>query len=181
MTSLRRALLVGTAVMLVCLTQAGIVAANSVVGTATGGGKYLLGGTESTKFSLSAVLRTDGSAAGKFHHSLVSEGFLYEFYGDVTCVSFDPVEHRAWIGGVITRNNSTDPSFQAARNQVGRDIWFRVVDYGEGADAPDDRTTFVGFEGDAGIITSAEYCLAQLWAEGDARTWPVTEGNIQVD
>ena len=65
-------------------------------------------------------------------------------------------------------------------NEVGDDIWFRVVDYGEGQDAQADRSTFVGFEGNAGIITSREYCDAQIWPEGDARTGPVTDGDIQV-
>ncbi|NIU75387.1 MAG: hypothetical protein GWN71_17950, partial [Gammaproteobacteria bacterium] len=49
------------------------------------------------------------------------------------------------------------PGFQEDVHQPGRDIWFRVVDYGEGENATQpDRSTFVGFEGDAGIITSAE-------------------------
>jgi hypothetical protein len=92
----------------------------------------------------------------------------------------DAVNRRAWIGGVITKNLSEHPSFQAPRNEPGRDIWFRVLDSGEGAGADPDRTTFVGFEGDAGIITSAEYCAVQPWPDGNARTWPVTAGNIQV-
>jgi hypothetical protein len=92
----------------------------------------------------------------------------------------DPINRRAWIGGVITENLSEHPSFQTARHQPGHDIWFRVLDTGEGADAPPDRTTFTGFEGDLEIPTSAAYCAMQPWAEGDARTWPVTGGNIQV-
>jgi len=179
MMILRRALPIGMAILLIALAQTA-VAANGVVGSATGGGKYLLLGTESTKFSFSAVANADGSASGTFQHSVVFEGELIDFQGAVTCVSFDPEEHRAWIGGVVTRNDSTEPSYLEARNEVGRDIWFRMVDYGAGAASQDDRTTFVGFEGDAGITTSAEYCAVQLWAEGDARTWAVTKGNIQV-
>ncbi len=55
------------------------------------------------------------------------------------------------------------------------------MDYGEGENATQpDRSTFVGFEGNAGIITSAEYCEEQIWPAGDERTNPVTEGDIQV-
>lgn len=182
MTNVRRSLSIVFGVMLIVLSQvASIAASNGVVARATGGGEYQLLGTLPAKFAFAAVGRPDGSASGQIHHSVVLGGELIEFYGEVTCVSVDPVNDRAWIGGVITRNNSTHPSFLAARNQVGRDIWFRAVDYGEGSNAPeDDRTTFVGFEGDAGFITSAAYCAGQPWPEGDARTWPVTKGNIQV-
>jgi hypothetical protein len=66
----------------------------------------------------------------------------------------------------------------AAIHQPGRDVWFRVVDNGEGGDQVD-RTTVFGFEGAAGFITSEAYCLGQPWAAGDANTWPVASGNIQ--
>jgi hypothetical protein len=181
MTVIRRVLPFGAAILLAAAAQTATLAGGGgVTGSATGGGSYLLLGTESTKFAFSAIARADGSATGRFHHSLVFQGETVDFQGAVTCVTFDPDQHRAWIGGVITRNDSTHSSFVQPRNQVGRDIWFRVVDYGEGAGDPEDRTTFVGFEGDAGLATSADYCDVQPWPEGDARTWPVTKGNIQV-
>jgi hypothetical protein len=64
-------------------------------------------------------------------------------------------------------------------HEVGKEAWFRVVDYGEGQ-SPDDRTTVLGFEGGLGIITSEEYCQLQLWRDDDAGTWAVVNGNIQV-
>jgi hypothetical protein len=180
MTRLRRALPLSLAILLIALAQTVTISASNVVATATGGGKYLLLGTESTDIAFSAVLRADGSASGSFHQSVVFDGELISFHGAVTCVSFDAENNRAWIGGVVTRNDSTEPSFLEDINEVGRDIWFRVVDYGEGFGAPDDRTTFVGFEGAAGFVTSADYCAGQPWPEDDARTWPLTKGNIQV-
>ena len=63
---------------------------------------------------------------------------------------------------------------------AGRDVWFRVLDGGEGAAAPPDRTTIFGFEGDRDVITSAEYCAARLWLDNNANTHAVTRGNIQV-
>ena len=123
MTNVRRSLSIVFGVMLIVLSQvASIAASNGVVARATGGGEYQLLGTLPAKFAFSAVGSPDGSASGQFHHSVVLGGELIEFYGEVTCVSVDPVNDRAWIGGVITRNNSTDPSFLAPRNQVGRDI-----------------------------------------------------------
>jgi hypothetical protein len=103
-----------------------------------------------------------------------------DVHGRVTCVAVDSENHRAWVGGVVTENRS-DPDLQEAIHQPGRDVWFRVVDYGSGNDAQPDRTSFLGFEGAAGLITSAEYCAARIWPEEDARTHPVTSGNIRVD
>lgn len=152
-----------------------------VQGSATGGGHFFIGALD-IQFSMSAIQTDpDGTATGRAHHSVELGGELVEFYSEVTCVTFDPDTGRAWIGGVVTQNNSTHPSFTGDTHEVGDDIWWRVVDYGEGGNAAQaDRSTFVGFENDAGIITSREYCDEQIWPDGDARTNAVTQGNIQV-
>jgi hypothetical protein len=146
--------------------------------SATGGGHYDISGLI-VQFAFSAVQQPNGAAAGQFHIMAdEGEGLTVDVAGAVTCLAVDPVNHRAWIGAVVTRNTSTDPDLQTEIHQPGRDVWFRVLDDGEGAGAVD-RTTFTGFEGAAGIITSAEYCAARLWPASNARTWPVT-GNISV-
>jgi hypothetical protein len=150
-----------------------------VVASASGGGHYLLSEVLDIKFSFGAVARGDGAAAGQFRQSLTLDGLLVDFHGRVTCLSVDPANARAWIGGVVTRNRSTHPDFQGEIFAVGRDVWFRVLDDGEGGGAVD-RTTFLGFEGGGGIITSAEYCETRIWPDDNARTHPVTGGNIQV-
>jgi hypothetical protein len=142
---------------------------------AVGGGHYLLSGTFDVQFALVAAARSNGHAAGRFHQRLVADGLVIDFDGEVTCMSVDPANGRAWIGGVILRNRSTDPAFQTAIHQPGRDIWFRVLDEGNA-----DRLTFLGFEGSGGIITSEEYCATMPWPDGNARTHPVTSGNIVV-
>jgi hypothetical protein len=148
---------------------------------ATGGGHYLLQNTFDVQFAFSAVQKADGKAMGQFHHKLAAEGVVIDFSGEVTCMAVDPINHRAWIGGVITANRSTDPGFTGDIFQPGHDVWFRVVDYGEGAHATQpDRTTFLGFENNPDIKTSAQYCQVRIWPPDDARTWPVTAGNIQV-
>jgi len=122
----------------------------------------------------------EGDATGDLRFTTELGGLLVDFAGRATCLGVDTENARAWVGGVITANNSDHPSFTTAIHAVGRDIWFRVVDYGEGANAAQvDRTTFVGFEGAAGFITSAEYCAGRPWPDNDARTGPVLEGNIQ--
>lgn len=148
---------------------------------ASGGGKAELPpGFSPLSFSFNAEL-VAGGVSGQFRQFYESDDGTVDFHGEVTCVSFDPVNNRAWIGGVVTQNESTDPAARTTRHEVGDDVWFRVVDNGEG-NAPPDRTTVFGFEpGPGGIITSAEYCARQLWTAGDVNTWVVTSGNIQVN
>ncbi|MEX2283627.1 MAG: hypothetical protein WEE89_14175 [Gemmatimonadota bacterium] len=140
-------------------------------------------------FVMTALLRADGSATGEaFHHALLGANVI-EFRTRVTCVSIDAANHRGWVGGVITENNSTDPARLQPRNQVGRDIWWRVVDYDNGQSGTVDRSTFIGFTGDANIQTSAEYCAVRPWPGPndtppqpvDARTGPLLSGNISVE
>lgn len=148
---------------------------------ASGGGQYLLSGAFPGGFAFTAIQTSaDGTAKGQLRHTLDLDGELIDFHGDVTCMTVDPVNHRAWIGGVVTKNESVaEPYASEARFQPGRDIWFRVLDNGQGqADA--DRTTFTGFQGDAGFETSVAYCAGMPWPDANARTHPVTAGNIQV-
>ena len=147
---------------------------------ASGGGRYLLIDSIDAQFAFGADQHGNGLASGRFHQKLEFDGQHVEFHGAVTCLSVDSANGRAWIGGVITANLSEHPAFQAERNEPGRDIWFRVLDSGEGAGTDADRTTFVGFEGDAGFATSADYCAGQPWPDNNERTWGVTSGNIQV-
>lgn len=149
---------------------------------ASGGGQYLLTlGTADLpgKFSFTAVQKPNGTTGGQLRYTLDFFGQNLEFHGEVTCLNVDLENGRAWIGGVITKNRSEAEPFASDEIfQEGKDIWFRVLDAGEGQGAVD-RTTFVGFEGGGGIITSQEYCNTAIWPEGNARTWPVT-GNVQV-
>ena len=153
---------------------------NGVVLKSTGGGHYFLQNAFDVQFAYTAKQRANGTVQGEFHESLIADGETVAFRGDVICMALDPVNHRAWIGAVITENNSTHPDFQQWFHQPGEDVWFRVVDYGEGSAAPSDRKTFMGFENTPGIPSSEVYCQLQIWPADDARTWPVTEGNIQV-
>lgn len=164
--------------------------AQSVV---TGGRRYLTKGVGNyliesldipVEFRLDAVALLNGEAHGQFTQSLVFQDLLIAFRGRVTCLALDPDNGRAWIGAVVTENRSEHPGFTTDIHQPGKDVWFRVLDTGRGSGEAD-RSTFLGFEGAAGIITSEEYCDAKIWPgppddEENARTNPVTKGNILV-
>lgn len=146
-------------------------------------GVYEIAGT-TANLHLVAKQKRNRRAQGTFRHTLVFQGLLIDFVNKVTCLSVDPANGRAWIGGVVVENNSDHPAFMTEIHEPGKDVWFRVLDTGKDADEPD-RTTFLGFEGAAGIITSAEYCAARIWPgppddEENARTNPLIEGKVEV-
>ena len=138
-------------------------------------------GVGDAHFSFNAKVKGDGSVHGRFHQRRERNGLVIDFTGTVTCVTVDPVLMRARIGGVITENNSTDPAFLTENHEVGDDVWFRVVDGGEGHNATDGSTVF-GFKPTL-VNTSAEYCALPFtglpyW--NPATTFPLGGGNIQV-
>jgi hypothetical protein len=147
-----------------------------------GAGHYLLQDTFDVRFVFVALQFGKDRALGHFRHRTEDETGTIDFTGEVTCLAVDPLNRRAWIGGVITANRSTSPNFNTLDiHQVGHDIWFRVLDNGHDADEPD-RSTFVGFESVA-IPSSEAYCSMRIWPDvpvPNARTWPVTSGNLVV-
>ena len=153
---------------------------NGVTASATGGGHFLVSGFLDVTFSFSANQKDNGIANGQFRMTVELGGLPIDFHGEVICLAVDSANGRAWIGGVVTQNNSEHPSFTTPIHQPGQDVWFRVLDNGQGGDSDMDRSTFMGFEGGGGIITSEEYCELQIWPDDNERTSPVTEGNIQV-
>lgn len=155
-------------------------AGGAVVASTSGGGKAQLpAGFSLLSFAFAARAHADGSASGQFRQVYESASGTVDFHGEVTCVAFDAANGRAWVGGVITQNKSTNPLVQGAIHQPGRDVWFRVVDNGQGRSTAD-RTTVFGFEGGGGIDTSEDYCELRIWAPGDANTWAAVRGNINV-
>lgn len=144
-----------------------------------GEGHYDILGLD-VQFSYAAEQAGEKKAKGEFRvRADEGGGLIVDFSGKVTCMAVDPVNHRAWIGGVVKDNASTDPDLLTDIHQHGDDIWFRVLDVGA-APGLVDRSSFIGFKGAAGIQTSAEYCAARIWPDNNARTWPVTQGGIEV-
>jgi len=147
-------------------------AAGGVEESVSGGGQFVHPDFGAMKLTFHAIRRADGTVSGRFQQHQPAFGFIYK--GDVTCFAIDPVNHRAWIGGVLTHSNDADPIAE-----VGDEAWFRVLDTGDNAADPD-RSTFLGFEGGGGIITSEEYCQVKIWPDANARTWPLEQGNIVI-
>src|SRR6476646_11039314 len=130
-------------------------AAGGVSQSVAGGGQFVHPDFGTVTFAFTAQRLPDGRVVGRFQQHQPAFGVTYK--GDVTCFAVDPVNHRAWIGGVLTQSNDPDPVAE-----VGDDAWFRVLDLGSSTAGPD-RSTFLGFEGAGGIITSDEYCAARIW------------------
>ncbi|MEX2110617.1 MAG: hypothetical protein WD802_08440 [Gemmatimonadaceae bacterium] len=156
---------------------------STVVGHANGQGTFNIGAPGADiAFTLNALQTADGGASGSVYYvaDLTEFGLAtIEMRFDVTCLARDAALGRAWIGGVVTENNSTNETFVTdPKRQVGRDVWFRVEDNGNGGSGILDRSTQLGFEGSAGIITSQEYCETQPWPAAPAH--PVTSGNISI-
>ena len=144
----------------------------------TGGGHFLFAGEIDVTFSFSAVQHADGSASGSFHHSFEFDGHQIDYWGTLTCFVVDPVNNRAWLGGDLTKVKSTHPD---VIELPGDDAWFRVLDTGPASADEPDRSSMMGFKGAIpGIDTSEQYCAAQIWPDGNIRTWPVTSGNLTV-
>jgi hypothetical protein len=158
----------------IALLAGSVSASEGTSRAATGGGHFLFSGFLDVQFGFSAVAKDDGTAQGSFHQSYTLDGLTTSYWGTVTCLSVDTATRHAWIGGVLTNVQSDDPGAR----QVGEDVWFRVVDYDD--DDPDqdpaDRSTVFGF---TPLFESSEaYCAGRPWPADDARTWPVTAGNI---
>jgi hypothetical protein len=147
----------------------GTVSSNDQVTSVTGGGWFLFAGSIPMQFGFSAIRHADGSVSGSFHHSYTDGGFSYSYWGRLTCLAVDAADGRAWIGGVLTKVTTDDPDVTTA---AGDDAWFRVLDGGTSGD----RSTAMGFVG--AIPSSAAYCAMQPWPDDNARTHPVTSGQI---
>jgi hypothetical protein len=108
----------------------------------------------------------DGSVTGNFVYHQIVEGESFNFHVDVTCMNvYDG--NRAKIGGVITYSN--DPTLPA-----GVFAWFQVFDNGEGANAPPDRSSLIGFGNEA---ANEAFCNSPNLPRFGP--WDV-EGNVQV-
>jgi hypothetical protein len=144
--------------------------AADVTSRVTGGGTFLFAGSIPMQFGFAGIVRPDGTATGSFHHAYTDEVGSYQFFGRVTCLAFDAATGRAWIGGVLTKVISDDPNVGL---EAGDDAWFRVLD-----NPGNDRSTAMGFVG--AIESSEAYCAMRIWPDDNARTHPVTSGQITV-
>jgi hypothetical protein len=97
------------------------------------------------KFAFVAWQHENGTARGLFRMVRQRAGFDVDFTGLVTCMAVDPVTHRAWIGGIVVRNDSNDPNHTRPCPVPVRcsgfcsgfgGLWFAVTIRGERAQPP---------------------------------------------
>jgi hypothetical protein len=164
------AVVVGLAALLVVpATAAGD---SGVIAAANGGVHWTIPlpnafGVEVTNQPLSFNARkyADGTVKGQFEYHQIVEGESFNFHVDVTCLNvYDG--NRAKIGGEIV--NSNDPTLPP-----GTFAWFQVFDNGEGANAPPDRSSLIGFE-----MANEAFCNSPNLPRFGP--WDV-QGNVQVD
>jgi len=143
------------------------------VASATGGIHWTIPlpnqfGVEVVNQPLSFVAQkyADGSVTGNFVYHQIVEGESFNFHVDVTCMNvYDG--YRAKLGGVITYSN--DPTLPP-----GVYAWFQVFDNGEGANAPPDRSSLIGFGTEA---ANEAFCNSPNLPRFGP--WDV-QGNVQV-
>jgi hypothetical protein len=108
----------------------------------------------------------DGSVSGRFEYHQVVEGEAFIFNVEVTCMNvYDG--NRAKIGGIIRVSN--DPTLPP-----GGYAWFQVFDNGEGAQAPPDQSSLIGFGDEA---ANEAFCNSPNLPRFGP--WDV-QGNVQV-
>ncbi len=108
----------------------------------------------------------DGEVTGHFTYHQIVEGESFNFSVDVTCMNiYDG--NRAKIGGVI--RHSSDPTLPP-----GTFAWFQAFDNGQGANAPPDRSSLIGFGNEA---ANEAFCNSQNLPRFGP--WDV-QGNVQV-
>src|SRR5688572_13404237 len=91
-------------------------------GSAVGSGQYSINGLI-VDFAFDAEQKHGDKAVGTFSvYTDEGDGLIVDFTGIVTCLAIDEVNDRAWIGGVVQNNRSTDPAFDTPIHRPGHDI-----------------------------------------------------------
>lgn len=123
-------------------------------------------------FTITALEREDGSISGQFEIHL--RQFPVRIHGRITCMALQG--NAAWLGGVI---ELIDGSFPAPPGSIGpgTPMRIRVVDNGEGSDAPTDLISGLGTFGGRSEGVELDYCATM---PNQPMLNPVEAGNIQV-
>jgi len=147
--SMRTALaLAGAACALAVPAGGAAGSGGAVIAAAAGGVHWVIpepnqfgGEVQNRTLAFNARKDADGHVSGRFEYQQVFQGEAFRFNVDVTCLNvYDG--YRAKLGGVIVSSN--DPTLPP-----GMFAWFQVHDNGEGAAAPPDRSSLVGFGSEA--------------------------------
>jgi len=145
------------------------LASSKPLASATGSGQFYdvrPTGEGWRNFEFTARTGADGTTG---EWQLVSRATDTKYHGTVTCLSV--VGNQAWFTGMVT--DATDPAF------VGKPAFWRVVDNGEGANAPADQITytFIVPVGSPPELDCTTHPILQPPAPG---LFDIQAGNVQV-
>jgi len=152
--------------------------APDVAASASGGGNWDLGGFDldgdgihdpiGNVLAFNAVRHADGTVHGQMTYQQSALGESFRFHGTVTCIGVYE-GNRAKFGGPITySDDETIP--------VGVFMWFTVVDNGQGAGSPPDRSSILGI----GDHAANEAFCASAAPPNPRFSADITSGNISV-
>lgn len=109
-------------------------------------------------FQYSVSVYIDDRVEGTFVYAAETPSGTIDLAGEVSCTTLDHELGRAWIGGALTRNDSTDPRYTAA---PGSEAMFRVLDRNREQMQP--LITLPRLAGRGGNAT--RFCNAAEWDE----------------
>ena len=122
-------------------------------------GRGIAKGPDDMTFMLNATLYKDESVGGKFSYSASGDAGTLDIEAEITCASLDNEAGRAWVGGKVTRNGSTDPRFAGAT-----EVWMRALDRNSQRIQPLVSGPLLA----AGKIkTASDYCNKKPWSDED--------------
>ena len=122
-------------------------------------GRGIAKGPADMTFKFNATTYADESVDGEFSYSASADAGTLDIEAEITCVSLDNEAGRAWIGGKITRNGSTDPRFAGG---PGAQVWMRALD----RNAQKIQPLVSGPLMAAGKIkTAGDYCDNKPWSD----------------
>lgn len=122
-------------------------------------------------FTIAAVERQDGSVSGQFEMHL--RQLPVRIHGRITCIGVRG--NAAWLGGVIQLIKGSFPG--APDIGPGTPIRIRVVDNGEGSNAPADLISGLGTFTGASEGVELGYCDTK---PNQPALFPLEAGNIQI-
>jgi hypothetical protein len=141
--------------------------------SAGGGGHFtvppdVFGAEVGNVLTFKARKEATGEVSGHYNYQQTFQGEIFHFNGPVTC--FNVYEgNRAKVGALIEVSN--DPTLPP-----GVFIWWSVLDNGQGANAPPDRSTIIGAGDEA---ANEAFCNSP--AVPRFGPWDLEGGNFQVD
>jgi hypothetical protein len=124
-------------------------------------------------FTITALEHEDGSVSGQFEMHL--RQFPVRIHGRITCMGLQG--NAAWLGGVIELIDGSFPGPPGLLIGPGTPMRIRVVDNGEGSDAPTDLISGLGTFGGQSEGVELGYCATK---PNQPMLNPVEAGNIQV-